>query len=880
MSAVRTTCPYCGVGCGVVAGRDEHGAVTVRGDEQHPANFGRLCVKGAALGETTGLAGRLLFPEVNGQRADWDAALDEAGARLGAILDEYGPQAVAFYASGQLLTEDYYAANKLMKGFIGSANIDTNSRLCMSSAVVGYKRAFGADAVPCSYQDLEQTDLLILVGSNAAWAHPVLYQRIAAAKQARPAMKIVVIDPRRTATCDIADAHLAITPGSDAGLFVGLLARMDERADKHLDGASDAFAIARDWPTGRVAAFCGLTAEEVARFYDDFLSAPRVMTLYTMGINQSSSGSDKCNAIINVHLASGKIGRPGCGPFSLTGQPNAMGGREVGGLANQLACHMHFEPADIARLGRFWGSDRIAQTPGLMAVELFDAIARGEVKAVWVMGTNPAVSLPDSDRVRAALARCPLVIVSDVAADTDTGRFAHIRFPALAWGEKNGTVTNSERRISRQRPFLPAPGEARGDWWIVARLAQRLGFTEAFSWQHPHEVFSEHAALSGFENHGARAFDISGLASLTRAEYDALEPVQWPVNQANPQGAARLLEQGRGWRANGRLLMAPVTPQLPQAQTNARYPLLLNTGRIRDQWHTMTRTGDVPRLMQHIPLPQLDVNPEDARRYGLYAQALARVASPLGWMVAKVNLTAAQTPGTLFAPMHWNDRFARQGRVNALVAPVVDPHSGQPESKQTAVRVERWRAAWQGEIFSREALTLPDEMIWWRQAAGEFHHFIFATDGPAQAWIDKLSAGQGWQLQYAQGEGVYHLLAWRDGKLQLAFFAASIAPGVQRDAVLAAFVTPPATARTRHALLGGRAADSRPDEGRTVCSCFGVGEETIRAAIAEGCASTGALGERLRCGTNCGSCLPELKALLAEAAHKAGGGERVALKLL
>ena len=880
MNTVRTTCPYCGVGCGVIAQRDAHGAVTVRGDARHPANVGRLCVKGAALGETTGLAGRLLYPEINGERACWDNALDEAGARLRAIIDQHGPQAVAFYASGQLLTEDYYAANKLMKGFIGAANIDTNSRLCMSSAVVGYKRAFGADAVPCSYEDIEQTDLLILVGSNAAWAHPVLYQRIAAAKQARPEMKVVVIDPRRTATCDIADAHLALAPGSDAGLFVGLLNRLAHKQGDRFDGEEAAYAAARDWPVGRVAAFCGLAAEELERFYDDFLSAPRVMTLYTMGVNQSSSGSDKCNAIINVHLASGKIGLPGCGPFSLTGQPNAMGGREVGGLANQLACHMGFEPADIARLGRFWGSERIAQTPGLMAVELFDAIGRGEVKALWVMGTNPAVSLPDSDRVKAALAACPLVIVSEVAAQTDTSRYAHIRFPALAWGEKNGTVTNSERRISRQRPFMPAPGEARGDWWIISQLAQRLGYGDAFRWPHPHAVFCEHAALSGYENDGARAFDISGLAALSREEYDALEPVQWPVNAGSPCGTTRLLAQGSGWRQEGKLHMAAVKPQLPQARVNAHYPLLLNTGRIRDQWHTMTRTGYVPRLMQHIPLPQLDIHPDDATRYGLIAGALARVHSPLGWMVARVNLTTAQRPGTLFAPMHWNDCFARQGRVNALVAPVVDPHSGQPESKQTAVRVEGWRAAWQGEIFSREVLTLPTEMVWWRQAAGALQHYLFATDSQAPEWAAGLCRVRGWQVQYARGERFAHFLAWREGELQLAFFGGETAPKIQREALLAAFVTPPADAQARHALLGANAPGNQAQAGRTVCSCFSVGENSIRAAIADGCASAAALGEKLRCGTNCGSCVPELKALLAEAAHQPGGGERVPLKLL
>ncbi|HII3276089.1 TPA: molybdopterin-dependent oxidoreductase [Klebsiella pneumoniae] len=406
MKTIRTTCPYCGVGCGVLASVDDAGQVSVRGDDQHPANLGRLCVKGAALGETTGLAGRLLTPEVDGQQVAWPQALAETAARLRQIIDQHGPQAVAFYASGQLLTEDYYAANKLMKGFIGAANIDTNSRLCMSSAVTGYKRAFGADVVPCSYDDVENSDLVVLVGSNAAWAHPVLFQRLAQAKRDNPRLRIVAIDPRRTATCEIADRHLALAPGSDGGLFAGLLNALAE-AGACVDGFRDgpqALAAARGWDVARVAAFCGLPADEVAGFYREFIAAPRAITLYTMGINQSASGSDKCNAIINVHLASGKYGRRGCGPFSLTGQPNAMGGREVGGLATMLAAHMDFVPDDLQRLARFWGTERLAQTPGLTAVELFAAIGRGEVKAVWIMGTNPVVSLPDSHAVSQALA--------------------------------------------------------------------------------------------------------------------------------------------------------------------------------------------------------------------------------------------------------------------------------------------------------------------------------------------------------------------------------------------------------------------------------------------------------------------------------------------
>lgn len=862
---VKTTCPYCGVGCGVVVTQTPDGSISVAGDPDHPANFGRLCVKGAALGETLGLDGRLLAPEVDGQIVSWDRALDAAAGQLAEIIQQHGPQAVAFYASGQLLTEDYYAANKLMKGFIGSASIDTNSRLCMSSAVVGYKRAFGADTVPGNYQDIETSDLVVLVGSNAAWAHPVLYQRLAAAKAQRPAMKVVVIDPRKTATCDIADLHLALKPGTDAGLFNGLLNLLAQQIPPDtFDGQQLALDAAAAWPLDRCATFCDLPRDELARFYDWFISADRAVTLYTMGINQSSSGSDKCNAIINVHLASGKFGREGCGPFSLTGQPNAMGGREVGGLANQLACHMGFNPQDIARLGRFWGSERIAETPGLMAVELFEAMYRGEVKAVWIMGTNPAVSLPDSDRVREALRRCPLVIVSEISTHSDTLAFADIRFPAQAWGEKNGTVTNSERRISRQRAFMPAPGETRPDWWIVARVAQRLGFSEAFSWQHPAEVFSEHARLSGFENHGSRAFDISGLASLNTEQWDNLAPIQWPVTADAPRGTARLLETGQGWHPSGRLQLIAVDPQNAQAQTTAHYPLLLNTGRIRDQWHTMTRTGTVPRLMQHQPLPWVLIHPDDAAHQGIGEQSLLRLSSPRGWALGYARISAGQRPGELFMPMHWNNHFASQSRVNALVASVVDPHSGQPESKQTAVRLQRINAPWQGSLFSRHPLAIPQSMMWWRQAAG----WKLAASTGDVGWIETLAGREGWQLQYAQGDTFVHLLAWQGTALQLALFLSLHEVALDEQTLVASFDAPVTDPARRHQLLAGGGAQPTP-RGRTVCSCMGVSEAAICAAIAAGCDTPAALGKQSGCGTQCGSCLPELRALIASSLTKA-----------
>ncbi|WP_152081332.1 nitrate reductase [Enterobacter oligotrophicus] len=823
MNETRTTCPYCGVGCGVVVSVEGE-KVSVRGDERHPANFGRLCVKGSALGETTGLQGRLLHPVVDGQDVEWPQALSAAGERLREIIDTWGPQAVAFYASGQLLTEDYYAANKLMKGFIGAANIDTNSRLCMSSAVVGYKRAFGEDLVPCSYEDVENSDLVVLVGSNAAWTHPVLYQRLVQARQNNAGMKVVVIEPRKTATCDIADLHLALAPGSDAGLFVGLL---------NLIQKTDA------WPVARVAEFCGLSAEEIGTFYDWFMTAPRAITLYTMGINQSTSGSDKCNAIINVHLASGKFARQGCGPFSLTGQPNAMGGREVGGLANQLAAHMNFEPDDLSRVARFWGTGRLAQTPGLMAVELFDAIARGEVKAVWIMGTNPAVSLPDSHAVCQALANCPLVIVSEVMQDTDTSRFAHIRFPALGWGEKNGTVTNSERRISRQRAFLPAPGNAKPDWWIIARIAEQLGYGEAFAWEHPQAIFCEHAALTAFENDGERALNLHELAGLTRAEWDALEPYQW---NAGDFPCRRIV---------------PVEPALHKAVADALYPLILNTGRIRDQWHTMTRTGYVPRLMQHIAEPFVEICPADASRFALLDGQLARISSPRGVMVARVRINDSPQEGELFAPMHWNSLFSRQGRVNALVEGRCDPCSGQPESKQTAVRIMPWQPGWQGELYARELPELPSSVYWWRKTS----RLTVAGDKPLLEWVMAYASNQGWQLQIAKTDERSSVLAWHNGALMLGFWEGTALPDLAHTFIEASFQHAPADLAGRHALLNGQSPDERAEPGRIICSCFSIGEKVIREAIAGGCDSVEALGAKLRCGTNCGSCVPELKTL-------------------
>src|SRR3954468_9228742 len=556
--AIRTTCPYCGVGCGVLAAPDGLGGATISGDTEHPASFGRLCSKGAALGETLGLDGRLLHPMLRQQdgalaRIDWDQALGRVADGFARIIERHGPDAVAFYLSGQLLTEDYYVANKLMKGFIGSANVDTNSRLCMASSVAGHRRAFGADTVPGCYEDLDEADLLVLVGSNAAWCHPVLYQRMLVNKQKRGA-RMIVIDPRRTDTVGDDDLFLGLKPGTDTALFSGLLVHLADNGalDRdyialHTTGFDDAIARARSiaGSLSATALATGLAEQDVAAFFQMFTNTPRVVTLYSQGVNQSAQGTDKVNAILNCHLATGRIGKIGASLFSLTGQPNAMGGREVGGLANQLAAHMSFTPPDIDRVRRFWKAPRIATHEGLKAVQLFEAINRGEVKALWVMGTNPAVSLPDADIVREALKKLELFVVSENVLSNDTVEAGpHVLLPALAWGEKSGTVTNSERRISRQRSFLPLPGEARPDWWIVTQIARRMGYGDAFAYQCAADIFREHAGLSTFENEGTRDFDLGALANIRDQSYETLEPVVWPARKEENIGDQRFFAEG------------------------------------------------------------------------------------------------------------------------------------------------------------------------------------------------------------------------------------------------------------------------------------------------------------------------------------------------
>ncbi|WP_165644581.1 molybdopterin oxidoreductase family protein, partial [Oharaeibacter diazotrophicus] len=749
-SVTRTTCAYCGVGCGILARRGPDGTPTVAGDPDHPANFGRLCAKGAALAETLSLDDRLLEPRIAGRPAGWDEALDLVARRFSETIAEHGPDAVAFYVSGQLLTEDYYVANKLMKGFVGSANIDTNSRLCMASAVAGHKRAFGTDTVPGTYEDFELADLVVLVGSNLAWCHPVLHQRLMAAKAARPEMTVVVVDPRRTATTDAADVHLAIRPGSDVALFAGLLAFLAETGavdrgfvEGHTAGFREALTAARAVGLAGAAAATGIAEAELARFYALVARTARTVTAFSMGVNQAEDGTDRVNAILNVHLATGRIGRPGATAFSITGQPNAMGGREVGGLANQLAAHGEFDdPEDRARLARFWGTDRLAERPGPKAVDLFRAVEDGRIRALLIMATNPAVSMPDADRVKAAIAACPFVVVADVTAETDTADGADVLLPALGWGEKDGTVTNSERRISRQRAFLPAPGAARPDWWILAEIGRRMGFP-GFDWDGPAAIFREHAALTEALNAGRRDLRLGGLADLDRAGYDGLEPVRWPVPAGTREGADRMFADGRAFTPDRRFRFVPTVPIPRRAEPG----LVLATGRVRDHWHTMTRTGKSARLSQHIAEPYCEIHPRDAALRAIPAAGLVEIATEYGSAVVRALVTPRVPAGSVFVPMHWTGRSSSRGRIDAVVAPRVDPVSGQPALKATVADVRAFAVAWYGFAVT--------------PARPDLAGFDYAASA---------RAGEGWRIEMAGKilpSDVASLasacLAWQDG---------------------------------------------------------------------------------------------------------------------
>jgi assimilatory nitrate reductase catalytic subunit len=795
---VATTCAYCGVGCGVLVSTFGNEIHSVRGDPAHPANHGRLCTKGTTLHLAQRPDYRLLYPEVRaargkpGRRTSWDEALDVAARRFRACIDKHGPDSVAFYISGQLLTEDYYVFNKLAKGLIGTNNVDTNSRLCMSSAVAGYKLSLGADAPPCCYEDIDHAELIFIAGSNTAFAHPVVYRRIEEARAKNPDLKVIVVDPRATLTARSADLHLAIKPGTDVALFNSMLhvmAREGLLDEDYIRDHTEGFAVPEWTPE-----VCEVPAESIIRAARMFGTAGAVLSLYCQGLNQSVNGTWKNSALINLHLATGQIGRPGAGPFSLTGQPNAMGGREVGGMANLLPAHRDLaSQKDRDEVAAFWGVAGVPEKPGKTAVEMFEAIGRGEIKAVWIACTNPAHSMPDAEAVRKALSRADFVVVQEAFRDAETCDYADLLLPASSWAEKEGTVTNSERRISRVRAAVAAPGEARADWRIVVDFARRLGGAKLFPYETPEAIFNEHR-----ETTRGRDLDITELS------YAVLEdgPRQWP------NGRKRLYEDGVFPTPSGRARFVRAEYVPPAEDVSEGFPLRLTTGRLRDQWHTMSRTGLVAKLFGHSPEPELSLHAEDLARFGIADGDLVRVSSRRGAAVLKARVSDEVRRGDAFMAMHWGSRFTGGAGANALTVPAFDPFSKQPDLKHAAVRVERLPIAW------RKTLACPATADAHRAAAALLRRFDYAA-------------------------------------LSLV--------GEQLRADLAAAATPDAATLSALAeIFGSEGVDAV--QGRAVCACFAVTEAAIREAVEAG-ATLASLQARLKCGTNCGSCLPELKRL-------------------
>ncbi|MGH1466425.1 MAG: molybdopterin-dependent oxidoreductase [Cognatishimia sp.] len=860
---VKTTCAYCGTGCGILASQGSQG-VTIKGDPGHPANFGRLCSKGSALGDTLGTEGRLLFPEINNRRATWDEALDLVASNFSKTIETYGPDSVAFYVSGQLLTEDYYVANKLIKGYLGTANIDTNSRLCMASTVAGHKRAFGTDTVPGTYEDLEESDLIILVGSNLAWCHPVLYQRIAAAKAERPWMKVVNVDPRKTATCDLADLHLQITPGSDVALFNYLLAKTASSGHQNTDFVNthvDGYQSAVDAANADDVKKTGLSEQDLDAFLSLWLQTEKTVTVFSQGVNQSSSGADKVNAIINCHLATGRIGRKGMGPLSVTGQPNAMGGREVGGLANMLACHLDIEDRSHRdAVQTFWQSPNMPSQAGLKAVDMFDAVEAGKIKAIWVMCTNPAQSLPDADRVKRALQNCEFVAVSEMYSTTETAKTADVLLPATGWGEKHGTVTNSDRMISRQRSITPPPGEARHDWQIMCDVAKRMGFETGFDFAHPHDIFIEHAKLSGIAASLGKDFDITGLADLTRQEYDDMSPTRWPIAKAG--GKERFFAAGQFYTQNRKAKMLTVNHKSPIVSKSDALPFTLNTGRIRDHWHTMTRTGLAAQLGQHTGEPYVEIHSSDAQRLGLLPATLAELSSPNGRAIARVMISDKVSKGAVFMPLHWTEDTAALARVNALVPAHVDPVSGQPESKAAQVEIKSFPVEWYGFAACNQSFQA-SSAYWAKSKIGKGWQAEMAGTTIPENWETYVSSLFG--LPETETETIVvtgtdkssaRIALLRDGKLAAVFFASRNPVALSRSFVCNAL-------NGDEPVLAGHPGAGVPDPGATLCACFNVGINTILNAIqSQELVSVEQVGEALQAGTNCGSCRPEISALL------------------
>ena len=922
MTETRSTCPYCGVGCGVIIQSDGATITGVRGDPEHPANFGRLCTKGSTLALTAAphlQQRRALQPLLRLQKGDalqptsWDTALHTVAQRLADTINQHGADAVGLYLSGQLLTEDYYVFNKLAKGLIATNNVDTNSRLCMSSAVAGYKASLGADSVPGCYDDIALAHTVFITGSNIAWAHPVLYRRLEDARKARPGMKVVVVDPRRTETAAEADLHLQLLPGTDVVLHHALLHVMlwEGLTDSaFIEAHTRGFAALRDrvhaCTPAHAAQVCGLRADDIvqaARWFagvnagEGGSSNARTPTLslWCQGLNQSSSGTDKNTTLINLHLATGQIGKPGAGPLSLTGQPNAMGGREVGGLANLLSAHRDLaNPQHRAEVAALWGVPSVPATPGKAAVQLFEAAADGAIKALWIVCTNPAQSLPNQTMVQRALQRCDFVVLQEAYAHTATAAYADLLLPASSWGEKEGSVTNSERRISRVRAAVPAPGQAREDWRIAVDVAHRLetllpathpqrradGRT-LFPYGSVQSIWQEHR-----ESTRGRDLDITGL------QWAALDhPQQWPWPEGAAASTERLYTHHHFATADGRARFTAPAWQPTADVCDTQYPLALTTGRLRDQWHGMSRTGTLGRLFAHSPEPAVLLHPQELVQRGWAEGDLLRVQSRRGELVLPAAGDAGVAPGQAFIAMHWGPEFVGGGGVNTLTSAATCAQSKQPELKHAAVQLRPaalpWglvAAAWLPQDQAQAALLQLRALL--AQLPGAFAScvpfgrepqalagvlFRAAATTPLPAWLaaveQALQLADGPALRYTDARAGQHraLRLGSDGLLQ----AFVLAGNTQAAAWLLPLLQQglPAAPLGR-ALLAATPTPPQPltPTSPQVCACHDVSEVRIVQAA---CACTGSAAERLlqvqtqlRCGTECGSCLPAVKALI------------------
>lgn len=744
-ASFKTTCCYCGVGCGIVVHKDRQGKLHVEGDKSHPVNKGMLCSKGMNLHYTVmDTSDRLLYPEMRyhrnlpRQRVSWDQALERTAAVFAAIIKKHGPDAVAFYASGQCLTEEYYVVNKLIKGFIGSNNIDTNSRLCMSSAVVAYKMALGEDSVPGTYDDIEQADCIFVAGANPAWCHPIIWRRVEAAKAANPAMKIIVSDPRITQSCALADLHLQVNPGTDIVLHhaIGHALIMAGHTDSAFIAAhTNGFAAYKDTVMERsiaeAAAICGIEEAAIHTAADYIGNATGFMTFWTMGLNQSAVGVHKNLSLINLHLITGHIGKPGSGPFSLTGQPNAMGGREVGGLSNLLPAHRVLNnPQHRKEVQEFWGGTELSDKPGLTATEMFSALDDGRLKAIWIMCTNPLISLPDVRFAEAALQKAKYVVVQEISSKPETLRYADVVLPAAAWTEKEGTMTNAERRISYLTKVTDAPGEALPDAEIICRFAKKMGY-HGFDYTNVAEIYDEHCRLTAGTH-----IDISGL---NYEMIKAKRSIQWPY--AAGQGTPRLFADHRFYTPDEKAVIHHFEDHNKSEPLSPDLPLILTTGRIRDQWHTMSKTGKVSKLKQHISAAFLEIHPEDAAQRGIRADDIITVTNGRGTVRVKAQLSNSIKPGVVFLPMHWGKILNNDlHRANNLTSPILDPLSKQPDFKYAAVQVARYRKPAQkiviigagagacGFVKSYRELNTDDEIVIFSKENLPFYNRVMLPD--------------------------------------------------------------------------------------------------------------------------------------------------------